>query len=86
MSATKLESFRSMVSRSLALLSSLLGEADDSLRKSQAHRRAVELKHGYKPSSISGVSLILAVSIASISAVAIAVAVAATQIEPGVVH
>ena len=60
-----------------------LGWAKNYYRKAQAHHRAVELKHGYRPSSgIDGFSLILAVSIASLSAVAIAVVVCVSQMEP----
>ena len=76
MGAETMGSFRSVGSRSVALLSSLWGGPNNYYRKAQAHHRAVELKHGYRPiSGIDGLSLILAVSIASLSAVAIAVVV-----------
>ena len=76
MGTEKMGSFRSVGSRSVAFLSSLWSGVDDNFLKAQAHRRVVELRHGYRQSSgIGGLSLVLAVSIVSFSAVAIAFAV-----------
>ena len=73
MGTEKMGSFRSVVSRLVASLSSLWSGVDDPFLKAQAHRRAVELRHGFRQSSgIGGFWLVLAVSIASFSAVVIA--------------
>ena len=83
MGAETMGSFRSVGSRSVALLSSLWVGPNNYYRKAQAHHRAVELRHGFRPiSGIDGFWLILAVSIASLSAVAIAVVVCVSQMEP----
>ena len=83
MGTEKMGSFRSVGSRSVAFLSSLWSGVDDNLLKAQAHRRAVELRHGFRQSSgIGGFWLVLAVSIASFSAVVIAFAVIPLLIGP----
>ncbi len=83
MGTENMGSFRSVGSRSVAFLSSFWSGVDDNLLKAQAHRRAVELRHGFRQSSgIGGFWLVLAVSVASFSAVVIAFAVIPPLIGP----